>query len=80
MSTTDATDDPLAGWDPRRRAALQRIRAAFKDAGGDQTSLSDELIAERRLAAAAEDGISPDDPEFGVLLLPPGQRPGPAGE
>jgi hypothetical protein len=71
MSTTDATDDPLAGWDPRRRAALQELWNLFDEAGGKDVSLSDELIAERRLAAAAEDGITPDDPEFGRLLPPP---------
>jgi hypothetical protein len=54
-----AEDDPLRGLDPRRRAALERIRREFKEAGGaggDRVSLSDELIAERRLEAAAEDG------------------------
>ncbi len=48
--------DPLEGWDPRRREALQRIRQKFKDAGGDRVNLVDELIAERRLQAAIEDG------------------------
>ncbi len=51
-----AEDDPLRGWDPRRRAALERLRQQFKEAGGDQVSLVDELIAERRLEAAVEDG------------------------
>ncbi|CCH86147.1 protein of unknown function [Modestobacter italicus] len=55
--TTAANDDPLAGWDPRRRAALESLWQAFKDAGGDKVSLSDELIAERRLEAAAENGV-----------------------
>ena len=50
-----AENDPLAGWDPRRRAALERLRKRFKDAGATGTDLSDELIAERRQAAAAED-------------------------
>jgi hypothetical protein len=59
--TTAANDDPLAGWDPRRRAALEALWQAFKDAGGDEVSLSDELIAERRLEAAAEDGIGITD-------------------
>jgi hypothetical protein len=59
--TTAANDDPLAGWDPRRRAALVSLWQAFKDAGGDEVSLSDELIAERRLEAAAEDGIGVTD-------------------
>ncbi len=56
MSESGAVDDPLAGWDPRRRAALERLRRRFKEAGGDDVSLVDELIAERRLEAAAEDG------------------------
>jgi len=49
-------DDPLAGWDPRRRAALERIWEQFDKAVGDNVSLSDELIAERRQQAAIEDG------------------------
>lgn len=60
MSTS--ANDPLAGWDPRRRAALERGRAEFKAAGAGKT-LVDELIVERRLAAAAENGIDPSDPE-----------------
>ena len=79
MSNT-ADDDPLARWDPRRRAALQRIRAIFTAAGGEQISLSDELVAERRLAAAAEDGIDPSDPDFGRLLTPPAPGAGSTGE
>jgi hypothetical protein len=59
--TTATNDDPLAGWDPRRRAALEALWQAFKEAGGDEVSLSDELIAERRLEAAAEDGIGITD-------------------
>lgn len=59
--TTAPSDDPLAGWDPRRRAALEALWQAFKEAGGDEVSLSDELIAERRLEAAAEDGIAMTD-------------------
>jgi hypothetical protein len=59
--TTAAKDDPLAGWDPRRRAALESLWQACKDAGGDEVSLSDELIAERRLEAAAEDGVGITD-------------------
>jgi hypothetical protein len=77
---TNAADDPLARWDPRRRQALERIRALFKAAGGDQGSLSDEFVAERRLAAAAEDGIDPDDPAFGHLLEPPARGAGSTGE
>ena len=56
MSESGTVDDPLAGWDPRRRAALERLRQRFKEAGGDKVSLADELIAERRLEAAVEDG------------------------
>ena len=60
--TTAANDDPLAGWDPRRRAALESLWQAFKDAWGDEVSLSDELIAERRIeAAAADDGLGITD-------------------
>ena len=59
--TTAAHDDPLAGWDPRRRAALEALWQAFKDGGGDEVSLSDELIAERRIEAAAEGGIGITD-------------------
>lgn len=63
-----AQDYPLVRWDPRRRTALENVPAVFKAAGGDQVSLSDDLVAERRLAAAAEDGIAPGDPAFGLLL------------
>lgn len=55
MSDDGTADDPLAGWDPRRRAALERIQRRFQEAGGDEVSLVDELIAERRAQAAAED-------------------------
>lgn len=55
MSTAGSQEDPLAGWDPRRRAALDRIRRQFKSAGGDRINLVDELLAERHLEAAAED-------------------------
>jgi hypothetical protein len=61
--TTATNDDALAGWDPRRRAALEALWQAFKDAGGDEVSLTDELITERRLAAAAEDGAGNTDNE-----------------
>lgn len=59
--TTAAHVDPLAGWDPRRRAALESLWQAFKDAGGAEFSLSDELIAERRIEAAVEAGIAMTD-------------------
>jgi hypothetical protein len=58
---TAANDDPLAGWDPRRRAALEALWQAFKEAGGDEVSLGDELIVERHLEAAAGDGIGITD-------------------
>ena len=44
-------DDPLTGWDPRRRAALERLWEVFAAAGGQVASLSDELISERRADA-----------------------------
>jgi hypothetical protein len=59
--TTATNDDPPAGWDPRRRAALEALWQAFKEARGDQVSLTDELIAERRPEAAVEDGIGITD-------------------
>jgi hypothetical protein len=49
------SDDPLRDWAPDRRAALERVQALFSAAAGEDVSLSDELIAERRVAAAAED-------------------------
>jgi hypothetical protein len=55
MSEAGAVDDPLIGWDPRRRAALKRLWETFAAAGGEGASLSDELISERRAEAAAED-------------------------
>jgi hypothetical protein len=55
-----AADDPLLGWDPRRRAALERLWETFAAAGGEGASLSEELISEHRAEAAAEDhGASP---------------------
>lgn len=48
-------DDPLGGWDPRRRAALERLWDTFAAAGGNETNLSGELISERRAEAEAED-------------------------
>jgi hypothetical protein len=49
--------EPLAGWDPRRRAALEAVWEQFQQAAGD-VSLSDELIADRRREAAADDAPS----------------------
>ena len=48
-------DDPLVGWDPRRRAALERLWDTFAAAGGNEANLSGELITERRAEAEAED-------------------------
>ena len=52
-------DDPLVGWDPRRRAALERLWDTFAAAGGGEAKLSDELIGERRAEAEAEDRSAP---------------------
>lgn len=49
----------MGGWDPRRRTALERLWGRFKAAGGAGVSLSDELMAERRLEAAAGDQDGP---------------------
>ena len=49
--------EPLAGWDPRRRAALEAVWEQFQQAAGD-VSLSDELIADRRREVAADDAPS----------------------
>jgi hypothetical protein len=51
--------EPLAGWDPRRRAALEAVWDQFQRAAGD-VSLSEELIADRRGEAAAEDAALPE--------------------
>ena len=61
MSGSGTAEDPLAGWDPRRRAALQRIRHRFQEAGGDKVSLVDELLAERHMEAAVEDRVGITD-------------------
>jgi hypothetical protein len=54
MSGVDAVDDPLAGWDPRRRAALEDLWELLARQP-HSPNLSEELIAERRLEAEAED-------------------------
>src|SRR3712207_9146258 len=54
MSESGTVEDPLAGWDPRRRASLERLWERFRDAAGE-VRLSNELVAERRLEAAAAD-------------------------
>lgn len=55
MADAGAVEDPLAGWDPRRRVALGQLWEAFAAAGGNGANLSDELVSERRAAAEAED-------------------------
>ena len=57
MTEASAADDPLHAWDPRRRAALEHLWARFEQAGDGGTNLGDEVIAERRRAAAAEDEL-----------------------
>lgn len=57
MSASSSGAEPLAGWDPRRRAALEAIWDQFRDAAGN-VSLSDELIGDRRREAAADDAPS----------------------
>ncbi|RFU21915.1 hypothetical protein [Geodermatophilus marinus] len=52
MIERGTVDDPLVGWDPRRRAALERIWQRFREAGAD-VRLIDELVAERRQDARA---------------------------
>jgi hypothetical protein len=76
MSTAGSREDPLAGWDPRRRAALECIRRQFKDAGRDRINLVDELLSERHLEAAAEDRARLAD-EVAVEIR---RGPEPAGE
>lgn len=55
MNQIPSGDDPLAGVDPRRREALEKLWSSFADAGVNEHNLSDELIANRRQEAAAED-------------------------
>jgi len=59
MSQAKPEPDPLAGWDPRRRQALERLWASFAAVGGHDASLGDELIEERRAEARAEDSRTP---------------------
>ena len=54
MGEVGSVEDPLVGWDPSRRAALERL-ATFAAATGGKKSLSDELITERRVEAEAEE-------------------------
>ncbi len=59
MSEAKSEADPLAGWDPRRRQALERLWASFAAVDGHAASLGDELIEERRAEARAEDSRTP---------------------
>jgi hypothetical protein len=54
MSKSGRVQDPLAGWDPRRRASLERLWERFREAAGE-VRLSDELVGERRREVAAVD-------------------------
>lgn len=54
MTASASGAEPLAGWDPRRRAALEAVWDQFQHAAGN-VSLSEELIADRRREVAAED-------------------------
>jgi hypothetical protein len=54
MSASSSGAEALAAWDPRRRAALEAVWDQVREAAGD-VSLSDELIADRRREAAADD-------------------------
>jgi hypothetical protein len=76
MSTAGSQEDPLAEWDPRRRAALERIRRQFKDAGADQIKLVDELLSERHIEASVQDHAHVDD----EVIVEIRRGPEPAGE
>lgn len=59
MSEARPEADPLTGWDPRRRQALERLWATFAASDGRDANLGDELISERRAEAQAEDSRTP---------------------
>lgn len=59
MSEAGSTEEALRGWDPRRSAALEHAWEQFRAAGAGAVSMSEELIAERRREAAAQDAASP---------------------
>ena len=67
------SNDPLAGWDPRRRAALERLWRRFSEAS-DGVRLSDEVIADRRREVPAADHADLRDE---VVVE---RRPGPAAD
>ncbi len=62
MSEAGSVDDPLAGWDPRRRKALEDIWAEAAAAGGKKMNLVDELIREHRAEAKAQDEAQDSPP------------------
>jgi uncharacterized protein (DUF427 family) len=57
MSESGMVEDPLAEWDPRRRAALERLWRRFQDAAGG-VRLSDEVIADRRRESSSVEAAS----------------------
>jgi hypothetical protein len=57
MSESGMVEDPLAGWDPRRRAALERLWKRFQEAARG-VRLSDEVIADRRRESSSVEGAS----------------------
>jgi hypothetical protein len=59
MSESGTVEDPLAGWDPRRRAALERLWREFEASG--EVRLSDEVIADRRQVAVADHADARDE-------------------
>jgi hypothetical protein len=80
MSESGTVQDPLAGWDPRRRASLERLWKRFRAASGG-VRLSDELVAERRLEAGAADRADlRDEVVVEGGLDPSSQDGGPRGE
>ena len=80
MSESGTVQDPLAGWDPRRRASLERLWERFREAAGE-VRLSDELVAERRLEAAAADRADlRDEAVIERGFDPSSQDGGPRGE
>ena len=48
--------DPLPGWDPRRRASLERLWKRFREAAGEvrSTAASPPVPADRRLSAKTD--------------------------
>jgi hypothetical protein len=80
MSESGTVQDPLAGWDPRRRESLERLWERFREAAGE-VRLSDELVAERRLEAAAADRADlRDEAVIERGFDPSSQDGGPRGE